>query len=197
MRNARNPFSSRGLSCLVVALLTGCGGGDGLPDFPREIGYQNLKSQTGGELLGIGLALSESGITNCTQGKSWCLSSLTSLNSQQQFQAYVTQYASQQLGSEDSKRQLLASGAGIDFSKHQIWAMKLGGVDVASVGLKINETASAIEIQAVTCYSMSLVSSPFLADVFAVVPRDTPAKPVVYLDKSGPFYGPECPLALN
>lgn len=189
-------FLWRGVFCVAVALLAGCGGG-GAPNFPREIAYQNLNGQTTGNLLSAGLnyGVSESGVvTNCPLGKSWCLSSLTPLTSREQFEAYVMPYAGQEIGVQEEKQQVLTLGRQVDFSKSQIWALKLGGEDIANVGLKITETASEIEIQAVLCYGISIISSQFLTNVFAVVPRETPTKPIVYLDRLGPYYD-NCPLA--
>lgn len=188
-------LSYSGALGVAAALLTGCGGGS--TGFPQEISYQNLKGQTKGEVLGAGMSLSDAGLTNCAAGKVWCLSSLTMLGSHEQFQAHIAQLPDQQPGAMEAKQQVLAYGAGVDFSKNQVWSLKLGGADVASVGLKINELASAIEIQAVVCYETPIASQRFLTNVFAVVPRETSVKPFVYLDKLGSFYGPECPLALN
>jgi hypothetical protein len=184
------------LAGLVVAtLLGGCGGGDSSPGaevFPREIQYENLKGQTGGVILGSGMSITQSDTTNCVLGKFWCLSSLMTLTSQEQFKAFVAQSP----GNEDSKSEVLTAGNAIDFSKKQLWALKLGRLYTADIVLKIHELEKTIEIQPVICNDAVVGNGVrFLTDIFVVVSRDTPVKPFVFIDNSPVLYGPKCPFA--
>ncbi len=170
-------FSRLAALCFAGILLTGCGGGSA--GFPRDIEYRNLQGVAGGKVIGPGLSLVQIWATNCDPGKVWCLSSMTVLTSQEQFRSFIAGMPFD----EDSKNALLESGSGVDFSRNQIWAFKLGVSGVAHVGLKLRELESSLEVQAVICPSIPLDLPAFLADVFAVVPRDLPAKKAVYLDR--------------
>ncbi len=176
----------------AATLLGGCGGDDSPPAeeaFPREIKYENLKGQVDGVIFVSGLSITQTGAAKCI---SWCLSSLTVLGTQEQFQAFVTQSP----GAEDSKPRILAAGSAIDFSRKQIWALKLGHSFTADVALNIRELQESIEIQPVICNDVIVGNGMFyLTDIFVVVPRDMPSKPVVFIDHGPVRHGPECPFA--
>ncbi len=180
---------------VAATLLWGCGGDDSPPDaevFPRENKYENLSGQVGGVILKFGLSIYQTGATNCAFGKSFCLSSRTTLTSPEQFQAFVTQSP----GDDDSKASVLAAGNAIDFSKNQLWALKLGFHFNADVALKIQELENSIEIQPVICHTVIVGDAiPRLTDIFVVVPRDMPDKPVVFIDHGTIRFGPECSFA--
>lgn len=184
-----------GALLFAAILLGGCGGGDSSPAvevFPREIQYENLKGQVGGVVLGPGLSITQSEATNCVLGKFWCLSSVTALTFQEQFQAFVAQSP----GSEDSKPGVLAAGSSIDFSKKQLWALKLGRLYSADIVLKIRELKESIEIQPVICNDAIVGNGiRYLTDIFVAVLRDMPIKPIVFVDHDPVLYGSKCPFA--
>ena len=184
-----------GALLITAILLGGCGGGESSPAvevLPREIQYENLKGQVGGVILGLGLSITQSEASNCVLGKFWCLSSLTALTSQEQFQAFVAQSP----GGEYSKPGVLAAGSAIDFSKKQLWALKLGHLYSADIVLKVREMEESIEIQTVICNDAIVGNGTrYLTDIFVTVPRDTRVKPLVFVTNSPILYGPKCPFA--
>ncbi len=184
-----------GALVFAATLLGGCGGDNSPPaaeDFPREIKYENLKGQVGGVILGSGLSITQSEATNCVFGKFLCLSSLVVLDSREQFQTFV----SRSPGYEDSKPSVLSAGSAVDFSKKQVLAFKLGRLYPADIVLKISELEESIEIQPIICNQAVIGNGMrFLTDIFVVVPRDIPSKPVVFVDHDPIRFGPECPFA--
>lgn len=183
-----------GASLFAAILLGGCGGGDSAPVaevFPRAIQYKTLEGQFNG-LISPGLGIYQTlSVNSCRPGLDWCLLSLTPLASKEQLQTFVVQSQ----GNEETKPEVLAAGSSIDFAKEQLWAFKLGVSNVAEAVLSIQETATTIEIRPVVCNNVVLtIYRPFLKDLFVVVPRDLPAKPVVFLDSGDVRYGPDCPF---
>ena len=191
----------------AAILLGGCGGGDSSPAaevFPRDIQYKNLDGKANGLIDGgIGIylsAFSPNGSSlavnsNCGPGKrgDLCFSLLTPLASLEQFQAFV----SQSPGEDKNKPDVLVAGSAIDFSREQLWAFKLVMYNPAEAVMRIQETAETIEVQPIVC-NMSILDGnvgPVIKDLFIVVSRDLPSKPVVLLDRSDVFYGQKCPFA--
>lgn len=187
---------------LLAHLLAGCGGGGSAEVFPREVRYEGLSGNAFGYVPETGASLTRSAPSGCLPGKSACLSDLTRLTSLAQFEAFLGQLG----GDAEATSAILSKASAIDFSRSQVWALKMGWQSfVMSVQLQITELADRMEIQPVICYSMGVGTGwEVRSDVFVVVPRDIPAKPVKYLDVAyvlvDPVYsvyvpvkGPRCP----
>ncbi len=168
-----------GVWLLTAICLVGCGGGDSSPAFPRAIGYKSLIGVVNGPVYGDSTPTLSQEYAYCQYGSKTCLFAFTALKTKEAFQAYIAQSP----GDASRKPQVLALGNAVDFSREQIWAFKYGVIMAATnLRLGITETATQIEIQGKVCSPIGIDVPVRLLDVFAIVPNDVPAKPVVIIE---------------